>query len=240
MDEKGRALVRDRTSRTALWLLLGVLCHTRAEAQARIAWYDTRLSGGLQIERFACDSEDGRHVLVVSLQPGEDLVGVTKVSFEITVMASRESLPPWWAFDETGCRSTAIRIRNVNLNDPPFEAGFSHDAWLGRGASTTSAYERSADGRTGTLTVELVPRAGVRPVLLGGNDYALCAVDIGNESTLSGCGGCSEGVCILLEKMSVSLETGVPRGVAATGLASWQGAQIYVPGPGPKTSSFCQ
>jgi len=176
-------------------------------SEVHLRWDNCAGEGGVQNREFACDTNVGTSVLVISAVLDADLAEVTGIELGIELAAYRQgdvrAFPAWWRFKGAdACRSTSLGIGPQDT--PGCPDAFPSDVqpnsfivdqryWFG-----DLLYEYS--------TVRAI-RATRSPVyLLAGWEYGVARWTIRHEQTVgsSACGGCEGMVSIGVSSLLIS------------------------------------
>jgi hypothetical protein len=211
-------------------MLLTLLATTAlAQEGINLSWDDCG-SYGASLKQFACDTNQGNEVLVISFKlavPLQDFVGPAAL-IDIRSVAT---LPDWWRFSNppqvVGCRDTF----GLHLDT---EGGSCLPA-----LSNPFVGGLAAPIDNTTQSTRLGAAAGQEPPapLLAGTEYvALRLLLAHHRSTGSGaCAGCSEPVCIVLNELILGGDQSEVRLTMPLerNYVTWQGTIPTCPGGTP-------
>lgn len=167
-----------------------------------IAW-DQCGVGGASFKNFACDSNTGSSVIVVSFAPLQSL-DVELVDTDVLMQTQGgAALPSWWALGAGGCRSGAM----VLSSDRGGDAGCAE--LVGNQVFGWTFIPDWAGPGTGRIMVEIGPGAPGVTVSAGVEYFGFKIVlnhtkSVGTDS----CGGCSTQMSIRLGTVVVSYADG--------------------------------
>src|SRR5689334_18428099 len=74
---------------------------------------------GLDNKTFACNSNAGTNLLVLSFELPNDLPGVSGMTLDLNIVSDGATLPAWWMFRNAGtCRQNSLGFNlTANAND---------------------------------------------------------------------------------------------------------------------------
>jgi hypothetical protein len=103
--------------------------------EIHMAWNACELEGGTNVEKFACDTDAGNHVIVTSFTLNQAFSGFLALDATVTVgtLGTNSTLPDWWRTAPGYCREGAIGV-SLDFLDSPQTACF--DPWFGQGYTT--------------------------------------------------------------------------------------------------------
>ena len=176
-------------------VLLALAASTAMAGGNNLSWTDCG-SFGLANKAFACNSNAGSNVLVLSFDP--DISPNDFVGNETTInLASTGALPAWWQMFNSGtCRGTAVPTINAtfgaNCADNFGGAGFGAIGSYVIGANTASLL-------CGWAVADGVP-------ISSGTEYYAINIAINNTKTVGtgACAGCTQGVCIVANRVGLA------------------------------------
>lgn len=198
-------------------------------------WNDCGLGPTATTNRdFACDTNDGSHLLVGSFDPPAGLTLVNGMVAIIDLTSESCPMPNWWQFKNAGtCRQTAFSAMAAPLAGQ-VACGVP---WQGPASIGITTYIAGFGGnhrqvRTG---VSLSVPPGQEGAPSPGTEYYAFDLAIQNSSTTGSdaCAGCSDRVCIVLTEMKLTQPVGTPVGspIISAPLSSnyvtWQGAPAF-------------
>lgn len=181
------------------------LATTASAGGMNLAWNDCGAFGQSN-ETFACNTNSGFHTLIASFVPPADM-SLFGTDLTIFLSTSQPALSPWWNMTTTtGCRPTAFSTNSI-FTSGPFNCV---DPWNGSAAGgQLYTYQYLGDLQTARIRANnAVP--GSVPVLAGTEYYDMNLL-IGNQKTVGGaCAGCADGICIVLQTMTLAGPSGNP------------------------------
>jgi hypothetical protein len=200
-------------------------------------WNDCSIGATATTNRnFACDTNEGWHVLVGSFDPPDGISMVNGVSAAVDVYSASCPMTSWWQFKNPGfCRRFALSANAVVLPGQ----GACADQWQGQAGAAVIAYlvplEQSYRRARIGISVS-VPTSVVGPVQAGTEYYAFNLV-IRNENTVGAgsCAGCADPTSLSFYSLKLHQPVGTPGGSpeltnpAVTNFVTWQVSPV---GPG--------
>lgn len=219
-------------------LASGLLAFGPAHAApgANLTWSRCYGEGvGTQNRAFACDTNAGSEVLVVSFVLPSPLAQVSGNEFVIDLISQDDPLPTWWEFKNPGtCRQTSL---SMNLFENPadvvctdWQQGLSSGG-IGSYASSQGTISLEFPTRHRRLTIALaVPLTGLQD-LIEDTEYFACNIHVDHAKTVGtgACGGCAGSVCLVLNHFRATT-TAIGNDVNLFGgstpgsnMAQWQG-----------------
>ena len=198
--------------------ILAALCTIALAASAlaaptlpgiNIRWDNCFADGGTMNRAFACDTNAGAELAVMSLQLDSSMPSASGMEMRVSFKAAAPTLPAWWDFKNSGaCRQSAL-----SFISEPLLTGSCVDWNQGHGgAGGIGAYR--VDELGPASAVLLIATAVPQSNLVGldpGTEYIAGAVRITHANTAGtgSCGGCSTPVCILFTSLKVTTPVGV-------------------------------
>jgi hypothetical protein len=229
-------------------LLLTAFCLSPLSAHAvgiNLAWNDCPRGPTAGYNRgFACNTNTGSQLLVVSFEPPPSgLTGVTGMNAIIDVYSEACPVPDWWQFKYAlTCRQNSM---SVSASFEPGQTGCA-DPWQTLGAGSLAAYLTRAlvpslPQNMGRILTSVTVSEPMGVTMPAGPEYYACNAVITNERTVgpSACPGCSFGACIILEELLLTtLDSGDVRisNPLDSNFVTWQGGMFgcpYTEGGGP-------
>lgn len=220
----------------ALSGLLLVLTASFASAQGiNMALNDCSVGGAVNAPNNPCTSNSGIALSMVGSMvapPGYDRVVACEGYIDGQTAAA--TLSPWWTLD--GCRSTAISYA-FDFTAGPFNCG---DFWAGQ-ASGGGALSpvHTAPNR---FQIKLVCATINENPIEAGTEFYMFKVNILKSKSVGtgNCAGCSEGACLVLNRMVLNQPAGVGDATITTPIVSthvtYNGGAV---GGGPNGGSGC-
>ncbi len=233
-----------RPARGWIVAIVGVGCWFASPVWASVglSWSDC-LREGTSDRSFACDTEEGTDVLVVTVNPSYSIAAVSQVVIEIS-FSSLGGIPEWWQIASAGCRQEALTV-STDFSNPPFESELcAVRAWTT--APSVSVYPAG----TNKLLVDLQFGA-LRDSLVSGRNYYVCRLILDRQKTLGAgaCGGCGNQVSMSAIASIVGSAGVLDEYYGETATWQWYGAglrpapareapvpapRVAVPPPGPR------
>ena len=206
-----------------------------------VSWNNCAGEGtGTNNMAFACASNAGTNVLVISFVLGADLAQVNGNEVVLDVLTQAPTVPDWWAFKEDGsCRQNSLRFNaTANPNDVSCV-----DWGAGQSAGGIGGYNQEMGSIDPGLIAQhrklkialAVPLAGIQD-LVANTEYFSCNLTIDNEKTVGtgACAGCTEPMCIVLNSLRVTSHIGIGENDVRLGTGASPGSNIVTwQGPGP-------
>jgi len=169
-----------------------------------IRWDDCLADGGIANKSFACDSNAGSDLIVMSVQLDRGMTDVSGMEIRISLKAAAPALPAWWEFMKPGtCRQNSL----CWVASPAVSAGSCAD-W-GRGNEMGGLASYRID-ELGPGSAVLLIASGVAPSVLATFDptteYIVGGLKLEHAKTVGSgsCGGCDVPVCILFTSLNVT------------------------------------
>ena len=224
---------RSRAFLLGLTLLLAA-GPARAAGGVHLTWGDCALQGaGQPVQAFACDTDLGSEVLYCGLVMPAPTDSVLGLELTVDIQHSAPVLPDWWRFNVAGCRSGSLGA------DTDFgQVSTCQEMWQAPAAGGVLSYvvgmPRGGANQAGVLIGFSLPSGQLR-TLDATSMYYAARILIANDGTTTGCGGCEDAACLVLNSIRVlrpPRPDGVPSGdvvVTTPGAgsgnwASWQAA----------------
>ena len=204
-------------SASALLVAITVSSVAHAAPGINMAWTDCRSDGGLSNRAFACNTNSGSNVLVVSFVAPAGVTGMSGNELVIDLLSTTAPLPQWWAFRTVGsCRQNALSSNFV----APGTLINCVDPWSGQAAGGIGNYTQVAPGGGWTIspTVEsqharmVIAIATASPGPIDADvEYFSGNVTINNTKTVGtgACAGCADPVCIVLNSVKITQGVGI-------------------------------
>jgi len=176
-----------------------------------IRWDNCYADGGVMNKSFACDTNSGSELMVMSVQLDSDMDRVSGVELRVSIKPAAPALPAWWDFMTAGsCRQTSLSY----LPSPMLPEGNCPD-WgqgLEQGALPSTGYHLGAIGPGSAVAfpIAAVPQSTLQ-TLSAGIEYVVGALRMNHARSVGAdaCAGCATPVCILFT--SLKLTTSLPR-----------------------------
>jgi len=213
-------------------VLLALTASLASAGGINLAWNDCFGAGGIAAvnKNFACNSNTGNNDMYISFDPPVNIPDVNGSNPLIDLQSASTPLPQWWQMKNVGsCRQNSLSAVSAITGTCP-------DTWAGQGVAgvaayiTTSVVPATPLNRArllGSISVPGAAAANVDP----GTEYFCLLIRVNNAKTVgaTGCAGCSDPVCIVLnEVLLTSNNSGDNRIVnpLASNFVTWQGGAI--------------
>jgi hypothetical protein len=178
-------------------LALAIACHrSGAAAGINLSWTDCYGGPGTSLDQnFACDVNDGSHVLVATFDPPQGVTRLVGLSAVIDV-ATADAMPSWWQLAAGGCRAGSLQLDIGNAEIP-----FCTTYWP-LITSRSLAYTTNAGGYANRTRIHV--SMGIPEDIAGavdsGTEYYAFRLLLDNAATIGGgaCEGCDIPACIIL------------------------------------------
>jgi len=159
-----------------------------------LSWDHCAADGRVANKAFACDTNAGSELLVLSFDPPEAKADVSGLELTVHIKSSSASLPEWWRFTAGTCRVTGMSYDLSPAVAGTCEYPLSPNAAGGIGAFQPDWF---GPGSLRILALAAVPQADAFAVTPGQDHFAFALVLRRIRTVGSGaCGGCSTPVCI--------------------------------------------
>lgn len=226
------------------FLLAPCLAHAQVTTQLRLSWDHCAAEGYVADRSFACDTNTGEDVLVLSAVLGDEVPHANLAQFGAYVdfRATSASLPSWWQAASGMCRPNAIIVRGDNLSASPLCTPWYLGDGIVRPTLSVATLEFGHDGpNSSRVNMAVGVPAGSEVTLPGGpQEYLLALVRILHSKSVGtgSCDGCLVPVCIGFGELQWSYPppAGSPFTILGTtaSTVTWQGAYVsgYAPVPG--------
>jgi len=205
-------------SASALLVAVTVSSVAHAAPGINMAWTDCRSDGGLSNRIFACTTNSGSNVMVVSFVAPAGVTGMSGNELVVDVITTTSPLPAWWQLKNAAgnCRPTSLSVNFV----PPATLINCIDPWQGQASGGLGNYTQVAPGGGWTIpgAVEaqharmVIAIATPAPGPIDADvEYYSGNIVISNTKTVgtNSCAGCSDPVCIVLNSVKITQGIGV-------------------------------
>jgi hypothetical protein len=223
-------------------LLLALTAGVAAAAPGvNIRWNNCIGDAGLLNRNFACNTNGGSAVMVLSFELGEDILASSGQEVVVDVGSGSASLPAWWGFLNAG----TCRQGSLSVNSALSPAAVACADWAQNGPATAGlgAYQIGLRGpNTARVKVAIAVQLSGLSDLLGGTEYFSCNLQINNAKTVGtgACAGCGVPVCIVFNSIKNTTQdpindrttTGPSNGFDSD-FVTWQGGGGVVVGGVP-------
>ena len=200
-------------------------------------WDQCYADGGVMNKAFACNTNTGSELVVLSVQLETSIANVNGMEIRVSLKGTSPALPAWWDFfNSFSCRQASLGFVSepgaVLLppgNCPDWNAG-------GGGGGGIGAYriDEIGPGSRVLLIASAVPLSGITQ-LDPGTEYVVGALRINHAKTVGtgSCGGCDTPVCILFTSLKITTQvftndrlfTQGANGVSSQ-IVNWQNSQL--------------
>ena len=167
-------------------------------------WDNCYADGGVMNKSFACDTNTGTELAVMSLQLEAGMDPVSGMEIRVSLKAAAPALPAWWQFKNTGS------CRQASLSYIPFLASTADCIDWGQGhggGGAVAAYrvDEIGPGSAVIVIASAVPSTNLvqlDPV----TEYTVGALTVNHAKTVGtdACAGCTTPVCILFTSLDVT------------------------------------
>ncbi len=225
-----RHIVRFASAIAALMFAMPALAATGLH----LSWDHCAADGRVSNKAFACDTNAGSELLVLSFDPPEAKDGVNGFEITVHIRSSSSSLPEWWRFTAGTCRVTGM---SYDLS--PVVAGTCAYSLSANAAGGIAAFQPDwfGPGSLRILAISAVPQADQFSVTPGQEYFAFALVLRKIRTVGAGaCGGCATPVCIGFGKLRITgqvIDTDINMYAGNVGLGgtdatvTWQGAFVH-------------
>jgi len=185
--------------------------HSQIADQGAVAinWDQCYGDGPISNKIFACDTNAGSDVLVVSATPFIDLPEFNGMAAIIDLLALQpSSLSSWWHLETGGCRGTNPSQLSLNLIPP---AGVNcMDPWL-PGAAGGAGYTANLAANPSLSRIRVVAAIPGSNSLVAGQQYFVARVILNHERTvgIGACTGCTSPMCLFLLSVQLTQPIGI-------------------------------
>jgi hypothetical protein len=177
-----------------------------AQQGVNLSWNDCGTAGLLQ-KNFACNSNTAAgHTMVGSAIIGTDVPQLNGQFSVLDMQTNTLALGNWWQFNSGGCRFNSPSYMSADFNFTT-ASGACLDPW-GGGAAGGNSYTPGFNGPNRARIRNQCAIPGSTSIT-GTDEYYIFKVFISNAKTVGACnGGCSDGVCIVLNSVLVTQPLG--------------------------------
>jgi hypothetical protein len=231
------------------WLIrLGVLAAAICAASPAfaapgfsISWSSCHGEGtGASNRSFACDTNAGTNVLVVSFELPADLPQVSGNEIVIDILTAAATLPAWWDLKNAGtCRVTSLAMNTTADANNVVCVDWARGASVGG----IGSYDQAGVWPVGDIDPSLanshrrlklataVPLAGIQD-LVAATEYFAANITIDNLKSVGtgSCAGCTEPMCIVINSLKVTTPGAVATDITignpsspGSNIVTWQG-----------------
>jgi len=216
----------------ATCFLLSMSARPASGEGVNLAWNDCAgSSASTSDQTFACDDDSHRFSLVGSFTPPAGIAHLTAVEGCLDVISAGPDLPDWWKLDTgVGCRSGSL----YSQIDFGSMLGCT-DYWGGQAAVGCQFYTGIGGPGHGQICfVTAIAQSLAGAVTPGREYYAFKLVLRTQGTTGHACGGCSTGLCIVVNSFRLDQRAGdgdyqITR-AGVRNYVTWQGGGPSCPG----------
>jgi hypothetical protein len=225
-----RRIVRFASTLAALMFAMPAL----AETGLHLSWDHCAADGRVANKAFACDTNDGSELLVLSFDPPEAKDDVNGFEITVHIKSSSASLPEWWRFAAGTCR-----VAGMSYDLSPAVAGTCAYPLSANAAGGIGAFQVDwfGPGSLRIIAISAVPQADQFAVAPGQEYFAFALVLRKVRTVGAGaCGGCSTPVCIGFGHLRITgqvIDTNINMYAGGSGLGgsdatvTWQNAFVH-------------
>lgn len=175
----------------------------RAQSGINLSWDDCG-AFGTDLKTFACNSNSGVDLLVVSAAVSPALPQVDGVEVVVDLATSGTTLSPWWHLESGGCRPLSLTGRQDFT-----QFSNCYDLWAGSAAQGVN-YAPALNSVPNTARIRGVAAIPGSTATPDGTEMYLFGFTIGHQKTTGtgACSGCSESACFVLERVQLTQTPG--------------------------------
>jgi len=215
------------TVRGALVIMavLALAVPERADAGLRIAW-DHCGDAGASTKSFACSSNAGSDVLVISFLPSSPIPKLAHADVWVNVCFASNGLPAWWqVLGVSSCRLGSLTITGTSPSDG------CEQAWDPSSGSTQTILGVTSNVRNGFEFVVRVTAADTTKArdLIAGQEVALFRVVLDHAGTVGAgaCTGCTIAADVRADYVWLYNTDGGNVGTGSSSWVTWQDPSMY-------------
>ena len=201
-----------------------------------IRWDACLADGGVMNKTFACDTNTGSELAVMSVQLDTNMPQVSGMEIRVSLKSSAPALPAWWDFFNSGsCRQASLSfISHPSLVLPAVNCADWNEGNGGGGAVAAYRVDEIGPGSRVILIATAVPSTSLE-ALDAGTEYRVGMLGINHALTVGAgaCGGCNTPVCILFTSLKITRPAGVGDLLLTQGangvesqIVNWQSGQL--------------
>lgn len=174
-----------------------------------VRWDNCYADGGVLNKQFACDTNTGSELAVLSVQLDTRMLDVSGMEVRVSLKTSAPTLPAWWMFrsspvgPDNGCRPSSLSflVSPANILATCVDWGAGHES----GGLAAYRVDEIGPGSAVVLNASAVPPsvlAQLDPV----TEYVVGELRIDHARTVGAgsCGGCDAPVCILFTSLNIT------------------------------------
>lgn len=191
------------TLSTLLLLLPGAAF---AQGGFNVAWNECGASG-VFARSFACDTNVGHDLLVVSFAYYEDLPQVVGLELDLNARIAGGTIPAWWDFRSgIGCRSGGL-VLSTDFSS----LGACSDPWGGALSGIIFQWVHGYGGFPDRLRVRAAAAVAEPVTIAGGVEHYAAAFQLrrGGTTGAGACAGCDLGACLSVGSLTLVRPAGV-------------------------------
>lgn len=216
--------------------LLALAASTAMAGGVGLAWTECNGAGGAKDRVFACTSNTGTNILVVSYIPNAPIPDAVGNDVRVDLQsADVGALNNWWQFFNAG----ACQSNKPTVDVAGFAGGcYDHWALVAAGGGGIGSYVVTGN-KAGLLMAWASPEAGALDDV---TEVYSVNVRITNQRTVGtgNCAGCATDVCLVANVVSVAygpqgslshtIDTNYDGPGGNSNVATWQGGTVAAPG----------
>ena len=174
-----------------------------------VRWDNCYADGGIMNKAFACDTNAGTELVVMSVQLDTAMPDVSGMEIRVSLKPSAPTLPAWWLFRSgpvgpgDGCRPSSLSFVASPVNPLTNCA----DWGAGQEVGGIGAYrvDEIGPGSSVALIASAVPPSALA-LLDPVTEYVVGELRIDHAKTVGtgSCGGCDTPVCILFTSLNIT------------------------------------
>jgi len=174
-----------------------------------VRWDNCYADGGVMNKSFACDTNAGSELMVLSVQLDTAMPNVSGMEIRVSLKASAPTLPAWWLFRSgpvgpgNGCRPSSLCF----IPSPVTPMSSCEDWGAGHEGGGIGAYrvDEIGPGSSVALIASAVPPSSLAQ-LQPTTEYVVGELRIDHAHTegMGSCGGCDTPVCVLFTSLNIT------------------------------------
>lgn len=195
------------------WLVSALLASTALAGPTlpgiNMRWDNCYADGGVMNKAFACDTNAGSELMVLSVQLDTAMPNVSGMEIRVSLKSSAPTLPAWWVFRSgpvgpaNGCRPSSLCF----IPSPATPLSSCEDWGAGQEGGGIGAYrvDEIGPGSSVTLIASAVPPSALvqlQPV----TEYVVGELKVKHAGTVGAgaCGGCDTPACLLFTSLNIT------------------------------------
>lgn len=193
----------------ALVLSIAALARPAGAAGINLAWDDCG-PNGVAAKTWACDANEGRHVLIGSVVPPVDVPRFVGVDLVLWFGLDAATVPPWWDFTYgTGCRSRSV-VLDTDFSETPSGGTACADVFAAEGAGGVADYDIGFIGPNRARLIAFWATPDERALTRDVETYLFRLVlDHVRTVGTDACAGCATATCVLFYRAVLVQPAGV-------------------------------